>query len=189
MTIDEFPTEDLLDALAEAALNNSDRLVRDATTLLDAGSPGTAYSIAILALEEVGKGVQCKRLAGDDETQDRAKFKRDFMNHAAKLQRVINLLDIISAVYESAAAGRPMGMGDNLDAYKQKLIKAGKARNAAKQSGFYVELSDDDEIRLPNAITADDAKRAIELAVFAAHLYRGLFRGGLQFELPPRPCN
>jgi len=45
--------------LARAALDNADRLLTDASTLLAAGPAPSAHSLAVLALEEVGKAIIC----------------------------------------------------------------------------------------------------------------------------------
>jgi hypothetical protein len=64
-----LPPKDVLDALARAAVDNADRLLTDASTLLAGGSAPSAHSLAVLALEEVGKAIICwGGFAGSDNT-------------------------------------------------------------------------------------------------------------------------
>lgn len=62
-----------------AAVDNADRLLRDASTLLAAGSAPSAHSLAVLALEEIGKAIICcGGFAGSDNTvTTRERFDRE----------------------------------------------------------------------------------------------------------------
>lgn len=82
-----LPSEQVREALARAAVDNAERPLQDACRLLEAGSAPTAHSLAVLAMEEVGKVVICDRLGGKDEqSTTRAEFLSEIRRHTAKLQ-------------------------------------------------------------------------------------------------------
>jgi AbiV len=71
-----LPPKELLDALARAAVDNADRLLSDASTLLAAGSAPSAHSLAVLALQEVGKAIMLRWICGLRQQGDHARAVR-----------------------------------------------------------------------------------------------------------------
>src|SRR5918998_163671 len=92
-----LPPDEVRKTLAGAALDNADRLLTDASTLLAAGSAPTAHSLAVLALEEIGKAIICcGGFAGADNTvTTRERFDNETGSHVAKLTWARNFVDVM----------------------------------------------------------------------------------------------
>jgi AbiV family abortive infection protein len=177
-----LPPKEVRDALARAAVDNADRLLTDAETLLAAGSAPTAHSLAVLALEEVGKAIICTGvLAGSDDTvTTRELFKQETGWHYAKLTRARNFADIM--LVGMRGAGDNFGMTGSKDEYLEALKQQRQHDNAQKMRGFYVDLTDADEVELPAAITVADAEEMIALSRWVSSAARGLFIDGTGFR-------
>jgi hypothetical protein len=79
-------------------------------------------------------------------------------------------------------------MAASAEEYLEALQKQRKRDNAQKMRGYYVDLSDADEVQLPAEITAEEAEEMISLSRWANRAVRGLFIDGTGFELSALPC-
>jgi AbiV family abortive infection protein len=172
VTQDALPAEDVREALARAALDNAQRLLTDASTLLEAGSAPTAHSLAVLALEEVGKAVICVGgFAGDDnQITTRSKFKEEIRDHKAKLQWVRNSLDLVRSVLTFQPE-----MAESSKVYMEALQKQVANDHAKKLRGLYVGLANSDEVETPASVTPEEAREACAVATWAEYVVRTLF--------------
>jgi AbiV family abortive infection protein len=182
-----LPPKELLDALAGAAVDNANRLLADASTLLAAGSAPTAHSLAVLALEEVGKAIICcGGFAGSDNTvTTRERFDQEIASHSAKLTWARNFVDVMVSM-ATFGAGDNSGMAASAEEYLDALKEQRKRDNVQKMRGFYVDLSNAGKVQLPTEITAADAEEMISLSHWANRAVRKLFidRTGFRFIVP-----
>ena len=180
MPFTPLPPKELLDALARASVDNADRLLADAATLLAAGSAPSAHSLAVLALEEVGKAIICcGGFAGsDNKVTTREQFDQEIANHSAKLTWARNFVDVMAML----GPGDNFGMAASAEEYLDALKKQRKRDNVQKMRGFYVDLSNAGEVQLPTEITAADAEEMISLSRWANRAARHLFIDGTGFR-------
>jgi AbiV family abortive infection protein len=178
-----LPPKELLDALAQAAVDNANRLLTDASTLLAAGTAPSAHSLAVLAVEEVGKAIICcGGFAGSDNTvTTRERFDQEIASHSAKLTWARNFVDVMVAMAR-AGVGDNSGMAASAEEYLEALKEQRKRDNIQKMRGFYVDLSDAGEVQLPAEITVADAEEMISLAGWANRAVRELFIDGTGFR-------
>ena len=178
-----LPPKELRDALARAAVDNANRLLTDASTLLAAGSAPSAHSLAVLALEEVGKAIICRGgFAGsDNKVTTRELFDQEIANHSAKLTWARNFVDVMVSMAR-LGSGDNSGMAASAEEYLDALKEQRKRDNVQKMRGFYVDLSDAGEVQLPAEITAVDAEEMISLSRWANRAVRGLFIDGTGFR-------
>jgi AbiV family abortive infection protein len=177
----DMPTEPVRLALARAACDNAERLLRDAQVIMTRGSVPTAHSLGVLALEEVGKAVMCHRLGGaDEQSTTRKKFLEEMRSHEAKLQRVHNLLDLLEALAKMMAD--PNASMGGAEDYQKELKEQAKADHVRKLQGFYVGLDDFDGLNLPEKVTQEEAERICLLAHWALKITRDLLIDGSGFQ-------
>lgn len=184
MSATPLPSEEVLQAFAKAAIDNAERLLGDASTLLAAGSAPTAHSLAVLALEEIGKAIICcGGFAGSENTvTTRELFTKETSSHSAKLTWARNFVDVMVSMAK-LGLGDDSGMADSAQAYLKALQEHWKRDNALKMQGFYVDLSEADELRLPAEISATEADEMIAMSRWAHGGVRGIFIDGTGFEL------
>ena len=150
-----------LNAVQDAVLQNARDLVADAELLESNARLARAFSVAILASEELAKsmfiGQACEAVALGQQF-DWATLERWVRQHDKKLA-VMRLLDVLSSSAE---------VENSLFLQKAELetqIIHQSEINAAKQDGFYVDIADDGTPISPaEAIDADDVRAAIGLA-------------------------
>lgn len=150
---------------ALAALANAKRLLTDAQALLALGSAPTAYSLAVLAMEEAAKAHDWQRIAA--ESGD-APVDLPRPQHKDRLRPVRQSFDLLQAFKE---------LMQDPDGYKAEPDESWRRRidaeistdNVMKQRGFYVDV-DGDEVLEPSLLSAaqaqamaDDAAQAIAL--------------------------
>jgi AbiV family abortive infection protein len=178
-----LPPKELRDALARAAVDNANRLLADASTLLAVGSAPTAHSLAVLALEEVGKAIICcGGFAGSDNTvTTRERFDQEIASHPAKLTWARNFVDIMGL-----GTGDNSGMAASAEEYLDALKEQRTRDNIQKMRGFYVDLSNTGEVQLPTEITAADAEEMIAYSGWANRAVRDLLidRTGFRYIMP-----
>lgn len=131
------------------------RLARDAQLLLEQGSHATAFSLAVLALEEFGKERLFMMLAIETDEKERSELWSQFRSHHAK-----NIVTV--------AAQRINKGAKNLN--ELLLSKAERERYSdqierRKQQGVYSEWKGNVRFSDPNnEITPQEAKEMVENA-------------------------
>jgi AbiV family abortive infection protein len=141
-----MPTSDQLRALRQAARQNAVDLAADARLLLDAGRFPRAYALAVLALEELGKGERCRDvLAGE---LDEKRFRKEWRSHVPKLVRI----QVFSILF-----GKTM----------ERIFADGDKDHMMKLHGLYVEANPTDASgppMTPSDVTREQAVEMVELA-------------------------
>ncbi|MBU6429022.1 MAG: AbiV family abortive infection protein, partial [Cyanobacteria bacterium REEB65] len=86
-------TKETLLAGAHLAVDQAKRLAEDARILEAAGSPSTAFALALLALEESGKAVILRNCSLNEAS--RAALGKDFKSHVAKVRAALNFYSLV----------------------------------------------------------------------------------------------
>jgi AbiV family abortive infection protein len=150
-----IPAAAVLGDFAIAAPQNSRRLLTDAENLLKRGGWPSAYSLAVLAFEEVGKAwVSMIALLTPPQYRDQLPFDDMIRSHLDKLQAARSLAALLRFIESNASA---------VAAYIEAIeAMEGLARedNLAKQRGFYVDCQDG-VIWSPSGISRDEARRMV----------------------------
>jgi AbiV family abortive infection protein len=161
-------------ACAAAAAENGQDLLDDAELLSDASRLARAYSLAVFAVEEFGKGVSLLTLAAMPENL-RAQAPVRRMLECHQLKQVGGLLIAAVPFSEPGPAARLAAMPfsqltqilDTMDAFVQDADRL-------KLRGMYVDMNRDAAIRRPTEITeadvSDQLGRARQVASSAAPL-------------------
>jgi AbiV family abortive infection protein len=148
-------------AVHDAILGNARGLIADAELLESKRRFARAFSLAVLACEELAKSMfvnqACEAVAlGRDF--DWPSLELWIRQHGRKLA-AMRLLDVLSS---SDDARSTLFLEK---AESETLIRDPAEINIAKQDGFYVDIADDGTPIVPAEIIAeDDARAAIELA-------------------------
>ena len=153
---------------ALAALANAKRLLKDAQALLALGSAPTAYSLAVLAIEEAAKANDWQRIAAEsgDAQVDLSR------NHRDRLRPVRQSFDYLKAFNELMQD--PDGYKAESDESWRRRIEAEiSTDNAMKQRGFYVDV-DGDQVLEASLITAAQAQAMVDDAAMAIALMGSL---------------
>jgi len=159
----------VLDCAALAALANAKRLLTDAQALLAVGSAPTAYSLAVLAMEEASKANDWHRIAA--ESGD-ALVDLSQKQHKDRLRPVRQGFDYLQAFH--ALIHDPDGYTAESDESWRSRIEAEISNdNAMKQRGFYVDV-DGDEVLEPSLISAAQAQAMVDAATKAIALMGSL---------------
>ena len=90
-----IPTDTLVDG-ATICFKNAYRLAHDAKLLFASGRYSTCISVAVLALEEVGKGYMLMRSYKNTQTTIVKIPKSDFTSHKKKLEIISTTFEMIS---------------------------------------------------------------------------------------------
>jgi len=122
---------------ARMSFANSCILLEDSRALLSRGSYGTAFSICAIALEELGKAINCLNPISEMNKNkfDWKAFWDDFYSHSSKTQTIHLYL----------YAGIMLGKLSPLEIIKifkdmSKIPKKTKYIDMQKQNGFYVDF-------------------------------------------------
>lgn len=147
-----------INALRQGLIENAISLIADADLLYVNGRLARAYSVAILATEEMSKipalipCIQELDKGAQPNWDDLAQF---LTSHRAKLM----MNDLYFAAQRSASGLDPTGSKQ-----WQEAVKAAKDRDTRKQSGFYVTV-DAGVVTTPVvAVNKEHAKFALQLA-------------------------
>jgi len=138
-------------ALKDALLANADSLLTSALSVLEAGNPALARSLAILGLEESGKAIAIHRrqvyIAYDEEGAPFVdeRITKLWASHPEKLNLVHEFLVEESYWFDS----QPPDREENLS-YLGELGHWTKNHNLLKHRGFYVDLEADGEVLSPS---------------------------------------
>lgn len=148
---------------AKAARNASD-LAKDAELLVSAGRYGRAYSLAALAVEEVGKAGGLLALAMmPDDIRVRAPVRELLEWHALK-----QMGGLLAGVLEMSTPGVTGRLAATSTGQLAKLLSgvAAQARDTdqAKKRGFYVDMDDAGQIREPSEVSEAEAREAVARA-------------------------
>lgn len=160
-------------AATAAAAKNADGLLRDAEILAHAHSTARAYSLAALAVEEVGKGANLAILAiMPDELKERAPVGRMLEWHQLK-QAAGQLIAVVPYGPDGLAAGLLAKPLNDLAQMLSALEVLAEETDRLKRGGLYVDIDRGGRIRDPSEITETDVAGQLErarLAVGAANL-------------------
>src|ERR1700752_4158138 len=126
------PDLDALGSLALAAARNAWRLLGDAEILLKHGRWPSAYSLAVLAFEEAGKGWMCVvAMMVPDDIRPEWPHGELMATHAEKLLAA----NVMAHMFASASRGKDMIIG--LAEFGENFETLAREHNQAKQRGFY----------------------------------------------------
>lgn len=154
---------------ALAALANAKRLLKDAQALLALGSAPTAYSLAVLAIEEASKANDWQRMAAESGDAPVDLSRRQ---HKDRLRPVRQSFDYLQAFNELMQD--PDGYKAEPDESWRRRIEAEiSTDNAMKQRGFYVDV-DGDQVLESSLITAAQAQAMVDDAAMAVALMGSL---------------
>jgi AbiV family abortive infection protein len=153
---------------AVAAARNARGLVKDAELLSGSGRLARAYSLAGLAVEEVGKAGGLATLAAMPENvRARAPIGRMLAWHQMKLVKgmVTAALPFSAPSRATAFATMPPGelaeILDNAQAFAEDM-------DQLKQRGLYVDVDRSGQIREPSEVTAAEVREQLDRARQAA---------------------
>lgn len=138
-------------AFWKALLDNASRLIADAQLLLNAGSPGRARSLSVLAMEELGKAVWVydsffiEWNSGSQTPREVSELARSSTNHLRKYMAAFVFGDELAEFWGDYS--RVLDLPQNeaeFEVWHAALEKesdiAARAANAQKQQGFYADL-------------------------------------------------
>jgi AbiV family abortive infection protein len=153
-----------LAAAAAAAARNADGLLRDAEVLAAAHYTARAYSLAALAVEEVGKAVSLGGLAIMPEAlKAQAPVGRMLEWHQLK-QAVGQLLAVVPSG-SSGLATRLLAMpAVDVAQMLSALEVPAEEADRLKRSGLYVDIGRGGRIREPSEVTEAEATRLLARA-------------------------
>jgi AbiV family abortive infection protein len=172
----------------KALMDNASSSITDARTLLTPGSYGRAYSLTVLAQEELGKALwiydvfQGDWSSGEDQPRTVNALAQYGKSHAKKYLEAVVFGDDLAEFWGDysaiPAAGSSYEEWEKAHKARQEAAEtAARAANLAKQRGFYVDRDRDDTILSPTAVaagtTADDlqtAARVIEMLLIRDHV-------------------
>jgi AbiV family abortive infection protein len=147
-----------INALREALVENAIALIADADLLFVNGRPARAYSVAILATEEISKIpalIACLDQLDKGNQPDWDDIAEFLSSHYGKL--------MMNELYFTAQRSAT-GLDATGSKQWQEAVKAAKDRNTRKQRGFYVTI-DAGVITTPAAaVDKEHAKFALGLA-------------------------
>ncbi len=146
--------------LWKALMGNAASLVRDAELLLRSGSVGRAWSLTVLAQEELGKALwiydafQDSWSAGEDDIRVVKAIKEHGRSHPRKYMEAIVFGRELAAFWGDY--GQDDDYGDDQESWEriwqerqQKSEAAAKEANLLKQRGFYVDQETGGAIQSP----------------------------------------
>lgn len=170
------PSDAVRKALGLAAMDNAERLIRDASLLLASGSVPTAHSVAVLGLEEVGKAIGCAPI---DVEGERAQTRKEFLDclrsHTAKLEQLHQFVEMLNTLIDLLGNQGHVNATADDTAYQLQLRTVARSNHVRKMRGFYVDLSEHDEIETPSDVTEMEAREVLELATAIAESARSTF--------------
>jgi AbiV family abortive infection protein len=168
---------------AVAAARNAYGLVGDAELLAGAGRLGRAYSLAGLAVEEVGKAGSLAALAAMPENlRARAPIGRLLAWHQLKLVKGMLTADLPFGAPNNAArfaSMPPSELAEILD-YAQAFAED---TDRLKQRGLYVDVDGSGGIREPSEVTAAEVCEQLDRARRSASAAEALLDPGASAKL------
>jgi AbiV family abortive infection protein len=151
-----------------AAAKNAFGLVEDAELLSSAGRRARAYSLAGLAVEEVGKSGSLATLAAMPENlRERAPLGRMLEWHQMKLVAGMLIAAVPLGVPGVAARIVSMPLSEVADILDSAQASAQDV-DRLKQRGLYVDVDRSGQVREPSEVTADEVRVQLDRARRAA---------------------
>jgi AbiV family abortive infection protein len=172
----------------KALVDNASSLITDARTLLNASSYGRAYSLTVLAQEELGKALwiydvfQGDWSSGADQPRTVDALAQHGRSHTKKYLEAVVFGDNLAEFWGDYSAVRATGLSYEEwekahKARQREAEAAARTANLAKQRGFYVDRDEDSTILSPTAIPAgtteadlQTAARVIEMLLIKDHV-------------------
>ncbi|WP_228978576.1 AbiV family abortive infection protein [Streptomyces sp. DH12] len=148
-------TDRLLVQLATEAVKNARSLQASARAVRDGRQWPMAFSVAALALEELGKSSLCVSMLGMPDAmraEMRPKFPRFFNSHEAKAACAHALLAMVAGP-----------VPESVDRLMEEAIMAAASTNAVKFRGLYVDYTAIGDILTPQDVTAEQAQQMIDI--------------------------
>ncbi|MFE2487194.1 AbiV family abortive infection protein [Streptomyces mirabilis] len=136
--------------LAAAAFTNARALLTSAQALLDERQWPTAFSVAALALEEVGKASLCMTtlvMPPAVREEFRPAFAKAFTDHQAKAEFAHLVLGMV-------ADEMPASLEQLLD----DVVASARRTNAVKFRGLYVDYTDTGALLKPDSVGESEAR-------------------------------
>jgi len=147
-----------------AAVRNARSLVEDAELLAAAGRPARAYSLAALALEEVGKAACLATLAAlPEKVRAQAPVRRMLEWHQVKLVGGVLFATVplgVTCLASHLAATPPRDLAvalDNAQASARRI-------ESLKLRGLYVDVDRSGRFRQPSELTEAHVRRQLDWA-------------------------
>ena len=174
---------------AAAAARNARSLVEDAELLFAAGRLARAYSLAGLAIEEVGKAGSLAALAAmPEKVRARAPARRMLEWHQLKLvageltaAMPFSLPSRLTGRLVTVPPGEAAGILDQAQAFAEDVDRL-------KQRGLYVDVDSSGQVREPTEVTAAEVRDQLDRARQAASAVNALLDPSAPLLLAsPRP--
>jgi AbiV family abortive infection protein len=147
-----------------AALRNARSLVEDAELLTGARRPARAYSLAALAVEEVGKAACLATLAAlPEKVRAQAPVGRMLEWHQVKLVEGMLIATVplgVTCLASHLAATQPRDLTDALDNPRASARRI----DSLKQRGLYVDVDRSGRFRQPSELTEAHVRRQLDWA-------------------------
>jgi len=162
-----------------AAARNVVGLVEDAEVLSGAGRPARAYSLAVLAVEELGKAGSLAVLAAMPENvRDQAPVGRLLEWHQLKLVKGTLLAAVQVALPEvcSTFAAQPIS---DLVEMVDKAQALARDEDRVRLRGLYVDVDRSGQIQQPSEVTPAQVREQLDLARLAASAASALLDPGV----------
>ena len=151
-----------------AAATNAVGLVEDAEVLSSAGRLARAYSLAVLAVEELGKAGSLAALAAMPENvRAQAPLGRLLEWHQLKLVKGILLAVAQVAPPEACAMLTAMPIGDLAEILDRAQALARDA-DRVRLRGLYVDVGPDGQVQQPSEVTEAQVRDQLDLARLAS---------------------
>lgn len=152
------------------AEENAHRLVEDASILLNSGRYPTAFSLALLALEELGKVILLRYLVIIKKNSERVEIWKAYRSHTTK--NAMWMMQLFAIVRRITDNSKP----NFLDAFEYSLTF-----DQAKQLGFYSDYLG--KSRWWNPLENCDDKFAKKIVCFAKLLIKNIKHTEKEIEL------
>ncbi|WP_330346672.1 AbiV family abortive infection protein (plasmid) [Streptomyces europaeiscabiei] len=136
--------------IAAASFTNARALLTGAQAVLDTRQWPTAFSVAALALEEVGKAAMCMTMLAMPPTmreQFRPQFEKAFVDHRTKAGFAHLILGVVAEA-----------MPASLDQLMADAIESARKSNAVKFRGLYVDYTDTGVLLTPASVGEKEAR-------------------------------
>jgi len=176
-----------LAAAAAATSKNACGLLRDAELLAELHRAARAFSLASLAVEEVGKAVSLAKLAGLPEAlKAQAPVRRMLEWHQLK-QATGQLVAMVPYDARGLAAGLIAMPAADMTRIMSALEAEAEEADRLKRWGLYVDIGLGSRIREPSQITETQVTRQLAQARRAVDSARSLLDPGTVARLPCPP--
>jgi AbiV family abortive infection protein len=161
-----------------AAATNAVGLIEDAEVLFSAGRQARAYSLAVLAVEELGKAGSLTALAAmPDNLRAQAPLGRMLEWHQLKLVKGTLLAVAQVAPPEACATLSAMPISEMAEILDRAQALAGN-EDMVRLRGLYVDVGQNGEVQQPSEVTAAQVREQLDLARLASSTASGMLDPG-----------